>query len=153
MKAKVLLSLFFALLLLNLIGCRPQNDARQAEEALRSYFTLLNEGKYAEAAALYGGSYDVLVGWNPDVDKADTVTLLRRGCTMNGLQCLPLDTVGAPQDLAGDAYRFDVTFANPDGGRFETVSPNTGERTSTFPFTVVKTNEGFRVQELPAYVP
>jgi hypothetical protein len=140
------------------VAVTPQPDLRVAQAALTDYFAHLDEGRYAEAAELYGGSYEALQGWNPGVDPADHATLLENGCTINGLQCLPLKSVLAQEAISDDTYQFMVTFATADGETFvlgpccgadETEMPPQSE----FTFTVVKVGDAYRVQELPVYVP
>lgn len=146
----ILPGILMALITLGGVGCAPQTDAAAAQDALTRYFSLLHEGNYAEAAKLYGGDYNTLVEWNPDVDPNDHAGLFERGCTINGLQCLPIKTVGAREDAAPGIFEFYVQFEDPSGGVFVLESAP-GE--STFKFTVVKTEGGFFVQELPVYVP
>jgi hypothetical protein len=72
---------------------RPQpnqenNTETLAEKTLGDYLLYLSEGNYAQAADLYGGSYDLLQGYNPTVDPSDFAALLEQGCTLNGLRCL-----------------------------------------------------------------
>ena len=147
--------IFWGLLLIAscLVGCRLQNDHNQAQKTLTDYLTLLNEGKYAEAADLYGGTYDTLVAWNPTVDPNNYPTLLEMGCKINGLHCLPIKGVGAIKDSAPDVFAFTVQFENPDGSLFVLEALDASPSKSAFKFTVVRKEDGFVVQELPVYVP
>jgi heat shock protein HslJ len=129
-----------------------------AREALIRYFSLLSDGQYSQSAELYGGDYDTLAEWNPDIDPSDHAGLLERGCTMNGLQCLVVHQILATERINEDSYRFTVQFENPGGSLFvrgpccgatEEEMPSQ----SDFAFTVVKQGEGFAVQDLPVYVP
>ncbi len=124
-------------------------DLSAAQEALTRYFTLLHEGNYAEAAELYGGAYDTLTEWNPDANPDDHAALFELGCTVNGLQCLPVREVVASEETASGAFQFTVTFETADGEQF--VLDAAGEATSEFVFTVVKVGDAFQVQELPVY--
>jgi len=60
----------------------------EQHQVLSAFFNRLAAGQYAAAATLYGGSYETLVGFNPDIDPVDVAALWRHGCEMNGLQCL-----------------------------------------------------------------
>ena len=133
-------------------------DEEAAQQALLGYFSLLSDGQYSQGAELYGGDYGTLTGWNPDLDPSDRAGLWERGCTMNGLQCLPVHEIVATERIDEDSYRLTVQFENADGSLFvrgpccgatEEEMPSQSE----FVFTVVSQNEGFAVQELPVYVP
>jgi heat shock protein HslJ len=137
----------------------PEPPAEQAaQEALIRYFSLLSDGQYSQAVELYGGDYDTLTVWNPEIDPSDHAGLWERGCTMNGLQCLAVHQILATERIDEDSYRFTVQFEKPDGSLFvrgpccgatEQEMPSQ----SDFVFTVVRQGEGFAVQELPVYVP
>ena len=149
-------------------GCVPQPEVpapastplttEEAHDTLVRYFMLLNAKEYAEAAALYGGDYEILQGWNPDVDPSDHVRLWERACEQNGLQCL-LILSSSLMDLQGDTHIFQVEFSNPDGSLFvlgpccgadETEMPPV----SLFEYRVARNAEGkFLVMDLPPYVP
>ncbi len=133
------------------------DESDGARQALTDYFTALNKGDYAAAMALYGGSYELLQEWNPDLDPNDHVALLERGCTQNGLQCLALRSATL-EEQNGDTFVFTVEFSKPDGSLFvrgpccgatETEMPSV----SQFGFTVVKVGNRYLVQDLPVYVP
>ncbi len=62
----------------------PQVATDEAQNSLMNFFSLLNTKKYAEADSLYGGSYDQLQVFNPDVDANDHATLWQRACEMSG---------------------------------------------------------------------
>jgi hypothetical protein len=120
-------------------------DLDKAREALFQFFSLLQAGRYDEAIAYYGGDYDVLRDWNPNVPADDYAQLFENGCTVNGLQCLAIRTVDPGVELEGGMYRFMVDFAAPDGSAFG------AER--QFTYTVKQVDGKFLVQELPVYVP
>lgn len=138
----------------------PSADQELALQTLMSFFDHLNAARYQEASELYGGSYDVLLGYNPEVDPNDHAALLQRACVANGFQCLQvrrarLEGTGSPSH----GYRFVVEFSTPDGGLFvRTPCCGAGSADmpteSQFTFTVASSNDGvYRVQELPVYVP
>ena len=136
-------------------------DPALACRALMTFFEDLNEGRYSEAAAQYGGSYEELIDMNPEADPDDHATLLEHACTINGFQCLRVKEVLRQVQAWPDTYDFTVEFANPDGGTFvlgaccgtiDTDSPPQ----SRFDFIVMRgprADSAFRVQGLPVYVP
>lgn len=135
-------------------------DEELALQALTAFFDHLNAGRYPEATELYGGSYEVLIGYNPDLDPQDLAGLFRNGCTVNGLQCLEVRDARLQEQVpATGEYRFLVEFSTADGelfvrgpccGATEEEMPSESE----FLFTVVRGGDGeYRVQDLPVYVP
>lgn len=163
----------FSIFLLSifLFGCVPQNintpqitptslpsTMAEAHEVLVEFFALLNAGKYAEADALYGGSYEGLWDNNPDVERSDHAKLLANACEINGHQCLVVRTATF-QRLEGSTYVFQVEFSNPDGSLF-VRGPCCGGNDTDFPpesqfeYRVSMAAPGkFTVMELPPYVP
>jgi hypothetical protein len=157
------------LLILFLISCTPQSVstpesislpsiAGEAQQTLIKFFSLLNAEKYAEADALYGGSYEQLQVFNPDADPSAHDTLWASACEMSGLQCLTVRTATF-NNLQGDTYVFQVEFNNPDGSLFvlgpccgadETEMPPV----SQFEYKVTRNaSSQFVVMDLPPYVP
>ncbi len=150
-------------LLVSLLGgCQPSTarstGLEQASAALQSYFQSLSEGRYADAVNLYGGSYEGLSGFNPDVSLQEHDRLFELGCTVNGLQCLKLNEILQSTKLDDDTYQFMVTFTGRDGqvfvlgpccGADETQMPPV----SQFTYTVKRVDGRFKVMELPVYVP
>lgn len=163
----------FSIFLLSifLIGCVPQkidtpqitptslpSTIAEAQDVLVDFFALLNAGKYAEADALYGGSYEGLWDNNPDVEQSDHAKLLANACERNGYQCL---VVRSPtfQRSEGDTYVFQVEFSNEDGSLF-VLGPCCGANETEMPpviqfeYRVSRIGPGkFTVMEPPPYVP
>jgi hypothetical protein len=136
---------------------RPPTPTRldYARDALRAYVGALYAGRYADAAKLYGGRYETLIGWNPDVAAGDRVKLLERGCEQNGLQCLRLKRIVGETAISASEFRFTVEFLNGDGTTFG-LKPCCGgiakRAIIQFDFTVEKVGAAYLVQELPVYV-
>lgn len=119
----------------------------RARDALRAYFGALYAGRYADAAKLYGGSYELLSGWNPDVDARDHAVLLRSGCQQNGLQCLRLKRIVSEKAVSADEFQFTVEFLTDTGKLFVKLA-----KTSRFTFTVKYAGGAYLVQDLPVYL-
>jgi hypothetical protein len=126
----------------------PKLDMTLARQGLETYFALLHGGCYTEAVAYYGGEYQVLRDWNPAVAHDDYAKLLENGCTVNGLQCLPVKEIAVQEEVSPVAYRFVVSFENHDGSTF-VRAPST----ELFAFAVLKVDDRFLVQDLPVYTP
>ncbi len=121
----------------------PELD--QARKALFQFFTALHEGHYDEAVEYYGGDYQVLRDWNPDVPADDYAWLFENGCTVNGLQCVPIQTIDPGVELPGGVYQFKVGFVALDGSM---IGPG-----PQFTYTLHEVDGKYLVQELPVYVP
>jgi len=135
-------------------------DVGLARQALVEFFDRLHAGDYAGASELYGGSYEVLTGYNPDLDPQDHEALFRNACKLSGLQCLRVRSARLQGGSAdGGGYQFAVEFSRADGelfvlgpccGATETEQPSRSE----FVFTVVGVAEGkYQVLDLPVYMP
>ena len=136
----------------------PPSTASEAQEVLITFFQLMNAKNYAMGDALYGGSYETMQGWNPDVDPSDHIVLWSKACEQNGLQCLVARTVTF-KELQGDTYVFQVEFSNPDGSLF-VLGPCCGANetemppVSQFEYNVTRNSNGkFVVLDMPPYVP
>jgi len=62
----------------------------QANLDMINFFVSLNQARYEQAVSLYGGSYEILEGYNPGIDPASKSEFLKAGCEFNGLTCLQL---------------------------------------------------------------
>jgi len=161
---------FSSLLLIRLlIGCMPQwvnpphplslsSTAEEAQQALIRFFSLLNTKKYAEAVSLYGGSYEQLHIFNPEIDPADQFALWEWVCESRILQWLEVCTVTF-KNLQGDTYVFQVEFNSAHGSLF-VLGPCCGANEtempalSQFDYKVMRKASGqFVVMDLPQYVP
>ncbi len=133
-------------------------DLDSARQALTTYFQLLYDGDYKEAAKYFGGSYDSLISMNPDLPTTDFAALLENGCTNNGLQCKLVREIIQEEQISPQVFKFTIEFNNDDGSLF-TLGPCCGEDAteqplqSQFEYTVLKDSDQFLVQELPQYVP
>ncbi len=159
------------LLILVLIGCAPQpvntsqptptslpSTASEAHDTLVNFLTLLHTKKYTEATPLYGGDYEQLQVFNPEIDPADHVALWTWACDHKLLQCLEVRSATF-KELRGDTYVFQVEFNNPDGSLF-VLGPCCGASetemppVSQFEYSVARNAEHkFVVMNLPPYVP
>ena len=164
-RTLILLSIIF------LISCAPQpvataaptptstpSTVSEAQEVLITFFQLMNSKNYAAGDALYGGSYETMQNWNPDIDPSDHLTLWHKACEQNGLQCLLARTVTF-KELQGDTYVFQVEFSNPNGSLF-VLGPCCGANetemppVSQFEYKVTRNSNGkFVVLDMPPYVP
>jgi len=135
----------------------PIPPSGTAADVLTAFFAALHEGRFEDAAALYGGSYDVPREMNPDLKPDRHAALLERYCTRNGGVCLPVEKIVTSSSAGDGSEAFTVRFAKDDGTVFELGpccgEPDTGSRTSEFAYAVRRIEGALRVVELPPYVP
>ena len=138
---------------------REANDAQIATDTLLRFLSELHEGRYEEAAALYGGTYDTMIDHNPSLDPADHAALMGNACEINGAQCLEVENAQLTGQPARDQFTFGLQFRQQDGtlyvrgpccGASEIDDPPQ----SVFLLTVSKTPDGrFLVLDMPPYSP
>ncbi|MDO9086058.1 MAG: hypothetical protein Q7U53_07625 [Anaerolineaceae bacterium] len=167
MKTKIII--FLTLILLS--ACNPIPEPivplpnqtppinAQAKLELINFFVYLNHGKYEDAAFLYGGPYEVLEGYNPDIDPMNKAALLQSGCEINGLMCLQLYSASLIQQSSENEFVFQVSYRNTDGTEF-TLGPCCGATEEEMPpirlFEIrvsCSDNNSCQVLDLPPYVP
>jgi hypothetical protein len=161
----------FLLLAFFLAGCVAQrtippqptqtslpSTADEAHDVLLDFLTLLYTKNYAEAIPLYGGEYEQLQVFNPDIDPNDYSTLWMWACDHQLLQCLEVRSASF-KELRGDSYVFQVEFNNSDGTLF-VLGPCCGANetemppVSQFEYTVSRNAEHkFVVMNTPPYMP
>jgi len=150
--------LFSLLVIFLAVSCTPdkaQNEQSKAETAMHSFLDALVNRDYSTAVQFYGGDYEELVQWNPDVIPTDYQSLWQRGCEQNGLVCLKLKDV-IKVEKNNSLFIFTVTFETTDGKVFETSGccGQTQKSTSEFLITVKADNSGiYKVISGLPYVP
>ena len=130
----------------------------EAHTALVNFLTLLHTGNYTDAVPLYGGDYEQLQVFNPQIDPTDKAALWKATCENKQLQCLEVRSATF-KSLSGGSYIFRVEFSSPDGGLF-VLGPCCGATetemppVSQFEYTVSRNAEHqYVVMNLPPYVP
>jgi hypothetical protein len=130
-----------------------------AEAVLRAFLEALHEGRYDEAVALFGGSYERLVV--VDVAPDDHAGRMRAACERSGHHCLAVHSIVADEARSGaGVFAFEVSFVFEDGTLFAWqmpgfVTPSPGAETSqsAFPFSVVQEGGAMKVVGFPPYTP
>lgn len=151
---------YFLLLVLILGACAPTEDAtKQAQGTLVAYFDSLSQADYGTTIELYVGSYEGMLGNNPNITPDDRQALWKNACAINGYRCDLLVRTMEFRERTGDEFIFLVEFNNPDGTLF-TLGPCCGATetemppVSQFEYRVKKTSDGkFVVIDMPVYVP
>lgn len=124
-----------------------------------AYFSAFNQGDFARAVELYGGSYEMLEANNPAIGPEDRPALLEAACRYNGYRCdLSLREVVRVEQEREGAYRFTLQFNTADGQLFELgpccgADPDEAPPVSQFDYTVELQEGEMRVLDLPVYQP
>jgi hypothetical protein len=134
------------------------STASEAHDVLVNFLMGLHTKNYVDAVPLYGGEYEQLQVFNPEIDPNDKVALWTWVCDNQLLQCLEERSVTFKK-LIGDSYVFQVEFSNQDGNLF-VLGPCCGANetemppVSQFEFTVSRNaDRKFVVMNTPPYVP
>jgi hypothetical protein len=130
-----------------------------ARNTMVQFFADLNNSQFESAALHYGGSYEELQYFNPGVDPADKVALLKAGCEVNGLLCMQIMTAGQVSVEDGLTFHYKVSYRAPDGKEF-VLGPCCGASETEMPpvryFDVTvrcDQQDACLVMDLPPYVP
>lgn len=134
------------------------STADEAHNVLVNFLTLLHTKNYTDAVLLYGGDYEQLQVFNPEIDPTDHLALWAWACDNQLLQCLEVRSATF-KELRGDTYIFQVEFSNPDGSLF-VLGPCCGANetemppVSQFEYAVTRNADGrLVVMNTPPYVP
>ncbi len=135
----------------------PADPADAARQALLTYLSALDAGRFGEAARFYGGEYEILIGYNPEIDPSSHAALFEAACTVNGFLCqLELKSILQETRVSDTEFRFTIEFQNQDGTLYEHPCVETGAAEcwlqTQFDLTVISLDGQFRVLELPIYV-
>jgi hypothetical protein len=137
---------------------RTEPSPEHARAALLAFLSALGQGHYIEATQYYGGSYDQMRTWNPELPPDDHATLWSHACQYNGLQCVGRAEVLNNEQLSQADVRFTVHLLTPSGERLS-IGPCCGETEQsmptqrTFTFTVRRDGERYVVLDTPPYMP
>ncbi|MEW5869450.1 MAG: hypothetical protein AB1894_09250 [Chloroflexota bacterium] len=134
-------------------------DLPAARQALQDYILALAEQRYADAANLYAGDYQVLRNNNSNIPADDSAALFQAACTLNGFICNVSwrnEVQAAP--IAPDKYRFSIELSGADGNMFALgpccgADPQVEPPLTQFDFIVVKVDGRFLIESLPVYTP
>lgn len=160
-------SLVFLFCMLLLVSCRPSVPLPPTDIPLESiarntmmhFFANLNNAEYEDAALSYGGSYEILQGYNPDIDPDDKIALLKASCEFNGLLCMQIMTAAQVNVEDGLTFHYKVSYRGPDNKEF-ILGPCCGATETEMPpvryFDVTvrcDQQDACLVMDLPPYVP
>jgi hypothetical protein len=138
----------------------PQNPEAlsKAREVLISYLEHLSAGRFEQAVEYYGGSYEQLVYFNPEIAPGEHAALFEAACTINGMICLPVLNVVDETQLSEVEFRFTVELRDESGKAFVLgpccgADPEEEPPMTQFPYSVINSNGKLLVMEPPLYVP
>jgi hypothetical protein len=150
------ISVIFLAVFAFLAACAPSaQEAEQAEHALERFFVALVRGYYPEAVDLYGGSYETLIHYSPDIDPEDHESLWEYGCKTSGIQCMPVRVVDMEKKPFSREYIFTVEFHSPEEGMVMRYGGTSGSfAENRFEYHVIRGSDGkYRVMDMPVYAP
>jgi hypothetical protein len=136
-----------------------QAPAQAARQTLEAYFSALSTGRYAEAAALYGGDYQVLVDNNSDLDPNDHKSLFQNACQINGFVCaLAIKDYMRESQPTEAEFVFTVEFQTTAGELFSLgpccgADPTEMPPVTQFEYHVREVDGNYKVMDLPVYQP
>jgi hypothetical protein len=111
---------------------------------LKLYFDALNKEDFDSVTRLYGGSYETLQGYNPNIDANNMIELMKSYCTINGGQIVNIDKIVSEEKKSEEEYIFKLTLKNKDGTPFQN-----GKK---YNYTVKNIEGHFTVLDLPPYL-
>lgn len=87
------------------------------EDALKMYFNeaLINKN-FKMMVDLYGGDYNMLYIYNPDIEPNDRTSLMERYCTTNGGNIVRLNEILDTKKIDENEYKFTVSFLWAESG-------------------------------------
>ncbi len=98
-------------------GDPPATDLAAARQAMLSFFSALADKRYADAAPLYGGSYEAAMAQDASISPDRPAQAWEMICTSEF--CLPVSDIVDSRALSPDEYEFLVGFAGLNGVRFD----------------------------------
>lgn len=163
MQARLTHVIIFFLALMTLPACSRASatteEARAgAEAALIQYFELLNTAQYTQAADLYGGDYNSLLEYNPEINPNNHSALLRSACEINGYQCLKVKEIIQTDVVSETSFDIIVTFIGKNGSMFRLAAccggnPTFVPPTVQFTYRVNLSGKQYSILTLPPYAP
>ncbi|MFA7216584.1 MAG: hypothetical protein WC095_01225 [Candidatus Paceibacterota bacterium] len=168
---KVIIFLFILIILVLAFwfGLSFNNEKQYVspETVVVMFFKNLSDKNYEKALEYYGGSFETLETWNPEISSLNKIELIKTGCEQNGLNCLPVRSIVVDPSVSVDGLNknglydrivpYTVTFEKIGGGLFE-IGPccgeeDNGQRFSEFTVFIAEKNGSYLVLTLPPYTP
>jgi len=138
-------SLILIMIVLLFAGCsNTSENIDDPDKVLKEYFELLAKEDYEAAISYYGGSYEELEGYAPNVDPKDKPALYKNYVQVTGGALVRLDEIIKKEEVNSGHYNYVVSFETPDGEIFRN-----GQQ---YEYTVKKIDGRFKVMELIPYV-
>lgn len=142
-----------------------KTDLDAAREILVKYFDILSVKQYSEAIKYYGNGYygnlyAILHDYNGDIAADNHAELMKRGCEVNGFQCLKIKEIVSQQQISSTDFKFIVQFVNNDGTLFKSgpccqplLEEKEADLYTDFVQRVKRVEGNFLVVDGPIYVP
>lgn len=127
-------------------------DFDQARAALKAHLNALQAGRYTDAAALFGGTNELVKQWFPDGNPNNIAGLLEQGCTTLLFRCAKVRVINKGVATSATQFTFLVQFNTPEGNLLTMQLPQSTP-VSQFSFDVRKDGKRFVVESMPLYLP
>ena len=138
----ILFALFFLV-----TGCIEKSEKYpdNPETVLQAYFNSLYEENYDQVVNYYGGTYELLQGYNPQIDSNDHAALFKAYIEINGGQLVKIDSIIKNKEIRmNEEYSFELTFIDKEGNSFR--------EGMVYMYSVNKIDGQYKVMELPPYL-
>lgn len=134
-------------LLLIMTGCTEKTEVYpdDPEAILRSYFESLYDENYDRVVTYYGGTYELLQGYHPQMNGNHHAELFRAYIEITGGQLVKIDSIiNVKEILANEEYQYELTFIDKEGNSFR--------EGMVYTYGVKKVDGKFKVMDLPPYL-
>jgi hypothetical protein len=137
----------------------PASELDAAQLALSEFFLALFQEDYQAALDLYGGDFEELRYFNPDLPQDDLLGLLQRGCQQNGFICrLTVGNVIETNQTDDITFEITVQLMTPTGELFQLgpccgADPASNPPVTRFKYSVQKIDGRYQVLTLPPWTP
>jgi len=138
---------YLVFLILLVTGCATETleYPDDPESVVRAYFSALYEENYAQAVKYYGGTYEDLQGYHPQINAQDHEALFRAYIEITGGQLVTVASIIKVDEIrANEEYAIDLTFIDKSGKSFR--------EGMVYTYTVKRIDGKLKVMELPPYL-
>lgn len=138
----ILISLLFIL-----TGCTEKTEEYpdDPETLMKAYFNSLYDENYDKVATYYGGTYEELQGYHPQMDNNDHAALFKAYIEITGGQLVKIESIININEIrTNEEYSFELTFIDKKGNSFR--------EGMVYTYSVKKVDGRYKVMELPPYL-
>lgn len=134
-------------LLLVMTGCtgKAEEYPDDPETLVQAYFNSLYDENYEKVATYYGGTYEELQGYHPQMNGNDHAALFEAYIEITGGQLVNIESIIKINEIrTNEEYSFELTFIDKKGTSFR--------EGMVYTYSVKKVDGQYKVMELPPYL-